>query len=410
MTTCRIRVTRDTPASGAFEWVTLSQVGEVLAAGAGNLAQSPVKGACEVVLASDLVTLDTVTAPPSQQRRLGSALRFLAEELALPDPEQLHVAAAPGLARDSLCLAIIDRQWLQALLARLEGAGLAASSAFPESLLPALTPHTWTVVSTGGEGLVRTGQNEAITLDIAEGNAAPAALQLALEQARAAGADPQAIVVRPARDSAPPDVRAWSAALGVPVEAGPEWHWAGTQPRPAFEILQGEFSARRGATQWLQRLRRPAIMAAALLALSTVAIALDWGAKVRERKALLGEMHAIYREAFGASAAVVDAPLQMSRALAALRQQAGYAGREDFLSLLRIFAEELRDTARHRVEGLTYDNSALTLTLRPAAGQQPAALLKELRAKPLPQGYEAQLEEGPAVGAITLRLRSRAGA
>lgn len=410
MTTCRIRVTRDTPASGAFEWVTLGRAGEVLAAGAGDLAQTPVKGACEVVLASDLVTLDTVAAPPSQQRRLGSALRFLAEELALPDPEQLHVAAAPGRARDSLCLAIIDRQWLQALLARLEGAGLAASSAFPESLLPALAPHTWTVVSGGGEGFVRTGQNEAITLDIAEGNAAPAALQLALEQARAAGADPQAIVVRPARDSALPDFHAWSAALGVPVEAGPAWHWAGAHPRPAFEILQGEFSARRGAARWLQRLRRPAIMAAALLALSTVAIALDWGAKVRERKALLGEMHAIYRETFGESAAVVDAPLQMSRALAGLQHQAGYAGREDFLALVRVFAEELRDTARHRVESLTYENSALTVVLRPAAGHQPAMILNELRAKPLPQGYEARLEEGPAAGAITLRLRLRSGA
>jgi len=151
-------------------------------------------------------------------------------------------------------------------------------------------------------------------------------------------------------------------------------------------------------------------MAAALLALSTVAIALDWGAKVRERNVLLGEMHSIYRETFGESAAVVDAPLQMSRALAGLRQQASYAGREDFLTLLRIFAEELRDTARHRVESVTYENSALTVTLRPAMGQQAATLLKDLRAKPLPQGYEANLQEGPAAGAITLRLRSRTGA
>lgn len=409
MTTCRIRVTRDTPTSGAFEWATIGKDGEVLAAGAGSLAQPPVKGACDVVLASDLVTLDTVAAPPSQQKRLGSALRYLAEELALPDPEQLHVAATPGTAKNSLCLAIVDRQWLRSLLAKLQSAGLAAASAFPESLLPALELHTWTVVSRGDEGFARTGENQAITLDRAEGNAAPAALRLALEQARTEGAGPQAIVVRPVRGTSPPDVSAWSAALGVPVEAGPEWHWASEYRRPAIELLQGEFVARRSATPWLQRLRRPAVMAAALLALSTVAIALDWGAKVRERKALLGEMHAIYRETFGESAAVVDAPLQMSRALAALRQEAGYAGRDDFLTLLRIFAEELRDTARHRVESLTYENSALTVTLRPAAGQQSATLVKDLRAKPLPQGYEASLEEGPA-GAITLRLRLRTGA
>lgn len=256
---------------------------------------------------------------------------------------------------------------------------------------------------------MRTGENQALTLDRAEGSAVPAAMRLALEQARAAGAGPQAIVVRPVRGTAPPDAHAWSAALGVPVEAGPEWHWADARRRPEIELLQGEFSARRAAIPWLQRMRRPAIMAAALLALSTVAVAVDWGAKARERNALLGEMNVLYRETFGESAALVDAPLQMSRALNALRQQAGYVGREDFLSLLRVYVEELRDTARHRVESLSYENAALTVTLRPAVGYQPAMLLKELRSKPLPQGYEAQLEEAPAAGAITLRLRSRSG-
>jgi len=53
MTPCRIRVTRDTPASGAFEWVTLGKHGEALASGSANLAQHPVSGPCELVLASD---------------------------------------------------------------------------------------------------------------------------------------------------------------------------------------------------------------------------------------------------------------------------------------------------------------------------------------------------------------------
>ena len=96
MSVCRIRVTRDTPASGEFEWVTLDRQGALLGSGAANLDHSPVAGACELVLASDLVSLERVVAPPSQQRRLGSALRYLAEDFALADPEQLHVASAPG--------------------------------------------------------------------------------------------------------------------------------------------------------------------------------------------------------------------------------------------------------------------------------------------------------------------------
>jgi hypothetical protein len=71
------------------------------------------------------------------------------------------------------------------------------------------------------------------------------------------------------------------------------------------------------------------------------------------------------------------------------------------------FAEELRDTARH-VSSPTHENPAPTSVASPA-GHQPT-ILNELRAKPLPQGYEARLEEGPATGAITLRLRLRSGA
>jgi type II secretion system protein L len=409
MTACRIRVARETPASGAFEWVTLGKNGETLSAGSGNLAQPPVKGPCEVVLASDLVTLDLVAAPALQRKRLGSALRFLAEELALPDPEQLHVAATPGPARDTLCLAIVDRQWLQSLLAKLADAGLSAESAYPESLLPALAPRTWTVVLRGGEGFLRMGANEAIALDVAGANTVPAALQAALEQARAAGAVPQAIVVRPGDASELPDLGAWSTALGVPLEAGPPWHWAGAQARPEIEILQGDFAVRRRAAPWLQRLKPAATMAAALLLLSSVAIAIDWGAKARERRLLVEEMRTLFRDTFGASAVLVDPPLQMARSLAELRQQAGYAGRGDFLVMLRVFAEDIRDPARHRIESVSFENAALSVTLRHTLGLQPAALAKELRAKAVPQGYELRVDEAPASGTVNVRLLLKAG-
>jgi general secretion pathway protein L len=403
MTTCRIRVTRDTPASGAFEWVTIGKQGEMLASGSANLSQPPVTGPCEVVLASDLVALERVAVPPSQQRRLGSALRYLVEELALPDPERLHVAAAPAPERGALCLGIVDRQWLRSLLERLAGAKLDATAAYPEILLPTLLPHTWTVVWLGGEGFVRTGENEAVALDATQRDGAPRNLRLALEQASVADTRPQTLVVRCGRGEAPPHIKAWSRALGVPVEAGPEWSWSDAQRRPPLDLLQGEFAARSVAAPWLRRLRRPAILAAALLALGSIALALDWWAKVRERDALLAEMRAVYRETFGERAAVVDPPLQMGRALADLRQRAGQVGPGDFVALLGVAAELLPDPAG-RVEALAYDGTALTLTLRPAAQE---ALLKELRGKTPPRGYELTQQAAPGGGGMTLRLRPR---
>jgi general secretion pathway protein L len=403
MTTCRIRVTRDTPTSGAFEWVTIGSQGDMLASGSANLAQPPVTGPCELVLASDLVSLERVAVPSSQQRRLGSALRYLVEELALPDPERLHVAAAPARERGSLCVGIVDRPWLRSLLEKLAGAKLSATAAYPETLLPTLLPHAWTLVWLGSEGFVRTGENEAVALDATQGGGAPSNLRLALEQARAAGAPPHALVVRCCRGAALPDIEAWSSALGVSVEPGPEWSWRDAQRRPPLDLLQGEFAARSGTTHWQRRLRRPAILAAALLALGSTALALDWWAKVRERDALLAEMSAVYRETFGERAVVVDAPLQMGRALADLRQRAGHVGPGDFVALLGVAAELLPDPAG-RIEALAYDGTALTVTLRPAAQE---ALLKQLRGKTPPRGYELTQQAAPGGGGMTLRLRAR---
>ncbi len=403
MSTTLIRVTRDTPASGAFEWVTIGKQGERLASGFGNLAQPPVTGPCEVILASDLLSLERVIVPPSQQRRLGAALRYLVEEFALPDPERLHVAATTAPERGALCLGIVDRQWLRSLIERLAGAKLNATAAYPESLLPPLLPDTWTVVWMGGEGFVRTGENEAVTLDATQGAEAPNNLRLALEQARVAGTHPQRLVVRCCGNAVPPDIEAWSSALGVPVGSGPAWNWSDSQPRPLLNLLQGEFAVRAGTAPWLRRLRRPAMLAASLLILSSIALALDWWVKVRERDALLAEMHALYRDTFGERAVVVDAPLQMGRALADLRQRAGQVGPGDLVALLGVAAELLPDPAG-RIEALAYDGAALTVTLRPASQER---VLKELRRTALPQGYELTQQASSGGSGIALRLRPR---
>lgn len=409
MTMYRIRVTRDTPVSGEFEWAGLGGDGIALAVGRGHLDQSPVSGDCELVLASDLVLLDKVAASTSQQRRLTPALRYLAEDLALPDPEQLHVAAIPRADRNYLGLAIVDREWLQSVLRRLGDANLTARSAYPESLLPALMAHTWTAVWTGREGFVRTGQWEAFAFDSTDGDGAPVALSLALQSARAVGTGPQAIIVRSTSSVALPNLERWTAELGLPVDPGPEWHWSDVRMRPGVEMLQGEFAVAGTAGAWLQRLRFSAILAAALLGASSLALGLDWRAKVRERDALLQEMRAVYRDTFGDRAVVLDAPLQMGRALSDLRQQEGQIAPGDFVALVGVATERLPDPARLSVEGMTYDAAQLTVSLRPTSGLPTTGMLEELRSTAVPPGYEARVDATPGSETITLRLRAGRG-
>ena len=98
--------------------------------------------------------------------------------------------------------------------------------------------------------------------------------------------------------------------------------------------------------------------------------------------------------------------LQMRRALADLRKQAGHIAPGDFLALLGAAAAGLLDPARYRVESLSYENAVLTVTLRPAAGQQVAASLEALRTGTLPT-IDVRAEAAPASGAIVLTLRPR---
>jgi len=409
MTTCRIRLGRDSPATGSFEWVTLDGNGSVLESGTAPLRQPPFTGACELLIASDLVLLDRVPAPAAQQRRISSALRFLVEDSAIPDPERLHVVAGNSPARDTLCVGIVDRQWMEQMLGRLEHSGLIARSAYPECLLPELLPRTWTVVWNGDESFARTGDVEGFALDSTEHGEAPVSLRLALDEARNAASIPERLIVRVAAGAAPPDAEQWSTALGIPVELGPEWRWAGARRKPGLDLLQGEFAPRAMERDWTRVLRRPAILAGVLAIIGGCGIALDWSAKAHERGALQTEMEGIFRSAFGENAVVVDAPLQMDRALAQLRRQSGQLGAEDFLALFSAVSDRLLDPAKHRIESLAYVNGALSLSIRPNDAAQFSAQFNEMRAKASIPGLEIKLEPAESSGKFSLQVTAGPG-
>lgn len=405
MTTCRIRLGRDSPSSGSFDWAIVDDNGTVLDSGAAPLRQPPT-GACELLIASDLVLLERIPAPAAQQRRISSALRFLVEESAIPDPERLHVAAAATSAKDTLSVGIIDRQWMEQVLARLERSGLIARSAYPECLLPELPPKAWTLVWNGDNSFARTGGVAGFALDSTDNGELPVSLRLALDEARGAASAPERLVLRVAVGVAPPDAEKWSTVLGIPVELGPEWRWTDARGKPGLDLLQGEFAPRTIDRGWTRALRRPVILAATLAAVSVFGIAADWAAKAHERRTLLAEMQGIFRTAFGESAVVVDAPLQMNRALAQLRRQAGHIGADDFLALFGAVADRLLDPAKHRIESIAYGNGALTLFLRPNDAAQFSTQFNAMRAMTPIAGLDIKLESAESSGRISLRVTS----
>ncbi len=180
--------------------------------------------------------------------------------------------------------------------------------------------------------------------------------------------------------------------------------------KPGLDLLQGEFAPQGSGGPWLGRLWRPALLAAATLALASCGLAIDWALKSAERDRLQEEMRTLYRETFGVSAVIVDAPLQMSRAHAELRLLAGQGGGGDFMTLIDAIATRLPDPATQRAEALTYEAGRLTVSLRARDPRQSArarcAVAREDAHARCRAGYRAPCGRsgrrcGPRHGAIS---------
>jgi general secretion pathway protein L len=392
----RVRASRDSAEGGVFAWAELNAAGTVLQTGTSDVAP-PEPGACELIIPADAVLLQRIRVPAAQRRRLSGNLRFLVEDLVACDAERVHVVEI-DVYRDEVCVGIIDRAWLAAVLARLAACGLQAQRALAETLMPAVDPDEWTLIWQAGDAFVRTGAGAGFALDSAEAGGPPVSLRLAVD-----AAPPARIVVRPA-GQALPDMQAWSEALGVPVQSGAPWSWAQASAAGVPDLLQGEFALGRGDDGWRARLRRPALLAASLVVLASAGLAADWALQAAERRALLAEMRSLYRETFGASAVVVDPPLQMQRGLAELKQRNGEPAPTDFLALLNVARDKLLDPARQRVQAISYQNGRLAVALAPHDPAGFGALVEELRAKASIPGHEVRIETGDAKGAAQVRV------
>ena len=75
---CSIRVGRDSPANGSFDWAILDASGSVRETGTSSLGPPPYAGPCRLVVASELVLLDrnrsnALDAPDALDRELVDA-------------------------------------------------------------------------------------------------------------------------------------------------------------------------------------------------------------------------------------------------------------------------------------------------------------------------------------------------
>jgi general secretion pathway protein L len=344
----------DHPASGTqLGWALFDSRGAVLREGRSIAADIPRAPVAEAVLPAQRVLFARLKLPRVNASTIRELLPYAVEDRLLADPAQIHAVAGATNARGETIVAVVDREWLRAMLAALAHDGLRVRGAWCESELAGRKHGEWHVVWGKARGLVIDDEGVAATFD--PGPALPLALRIALDEAASRGNRPATIRVHAEGGASLPALPAWSTETGGHCVAAETWEErVAATPRAPIELLQGEM-APRSAFSW--RFPRQAAAILGVIVLLQVAFtALDAWRLQHERRSIEGEREAIFREAFPEARVVVDPQLQMERNLADLRRTRGLAGGDEFLVQLTRASRE----ARAPLKGLDYLNGRLT--------------------------------------------------
>jgi len=330
-----------------------------------------------------------------QPARLQAALAGLLEDRLLDDPAQLHLALQPDWqTAPQVWVAACRRDWLAAHLQALESAGLTVHRIVPEfapttaqlhmtALGDADTGWLWLqhaergvwglplrAVPAQGDGLWATGEDRSQT-DVQAEPAVVARVSEALQQ--------------PARLM--PPAQHWLAAL----DSG--WDLAQFEFKANAQTRTLKIGQRAASTLWHSPDWRAARWGLGLLLASQLLGLNAWAFKTRANWQAQQQAWAqVLRETFPQTQVVVDAPVQMAREVARLRQSSGQLSPTDLEPLLAALGQALPAGAPTPTQ-ISYQNGQLRLPeLKLDTGQQQA-----MQTALTPLGYQWRMDANAAV-------------
>lgn len=340
-----------------------------------------------------------------QTPRLRSVLDGLLEDRVLDDASQLHFALQPGAhAGEPVWIAVCDRAWLRENLQALEAAGRRVARVVPE-FAPGPTASGRPELSVLG-----TPENACVVLTGQGADQGVAVLPLSIASvmlARAGLAQPTGTGDEGDGDDDAPVVRAEPAVAALAERTLGQRVALHTASQRALEAARGDWDLAQfdlASTSRTRALRKAGSVASALLNAPQWRAA-RWGAALlvvahliglnawawQERQALAAKQAAVrttLTQAFPKVQVVVDAPVQMERELAQLRQAAGGVSARDLEPLLAAAGTAL--PAGRQPTAIDYTPGELRLRGVALAPDEETALSARLEAA----GYRARLDDG----------------
>jgi general secretion pathway protein L len=322
-----------------------------------------------------------VQLPKTHKHKVRAVLEGLLEDRLLEDVSTLHFALGPAnqpADSEGVWVSACNKPWLQQLLAMLDQAQSAVQRIIPE-WAPSLgadtnTPQVW-AHAVQGEAHLSLGFSQG-TLHLPLEPTPTAVLHQLF--AGAPGA-PEAVsgLATPdtlaTAEAALPDVR-WSLQ-----GTGAQWLQMARLPwnlaQFDVQLAQNRHAGHRLLKAWRQLWQAPAWRPVRwglglLVAMQMVGLnAMAWGLH-RQLETVQQHTQSVLQQTFPHITLVLDAPLQMARELARLRQAQGQVDGQDFESLLQALGQAQLATW----QGIRYDGQQVLL--RPAASGEALAALQ----------------------------------
>ena len=377
--------------------------------GSAPLALLPRAAEVVAVVPARMLSWHRIVLPKVNSARLRNALEGLLEERVLDDPQELHFALAPAVVPGfSAWVAVCDKAWLHAALHTFEAAGRPVTRVVPEyAPLPlGSAPTLHAIGSFDSAWLVRCADDGVQTLPL--GPASRGALGLDTESADEASLDSADIPL-----FAEPAVAALAEqVLGHKVQIEHSAQNLVSAARSNWDLAQFDLAStgnsrlvKRAAQAWAQwagsAAWRPARWGLGVLLLAHLIGLNAWAFKERSAlQAKSAEVRGLLQKTFPKVPVVVDAPVQMEREVAGMRQASGAVSNRDLEPMLGAVAENAPTT--RAPSAIDFEANQLTIKGLQVPPADSAALVQRLAAV----GYSGQADGETLV----VRLAAKADA
>jgi general secretion pathway protein L len=312
-----------------------------------------------LLLAAADVSLLSVQAPPLSGARLKAALPGLVEEHILGDPAGAVLVAAPEQPDGTRPIAVVERDWLEAIVKSLLAQGARAITAVPAQLCLPLQPGSVAAAISGVELTLRQSLFQGFGLAL---DATPSVV---LQTARAFSGDAPLVLYVPPAQLGEYQALAQDAGSGIMLETDDWTHWIAGSKTTALDLVSGLGAAGSPARDW-RRWRWPIALAALAVAVNLIGLNVDWLRLRREANTIRQSMTQTFRNVYPRETTILDPVLQMRQNVARARANTGDVAPDEFTYLASALGEATRSLGRPvGITSIEYRERALIVKVKP---------------------------------------------